>query len=197
MSCFGKPDATGRSSGILTGRAGKLQRPPEGEPWAWLTRELLSSPAWKMRSINLIRLIDFLLIEHQNHAGTENGNLMATYDQLVAYGLTRSQIRPATEEGKFLGLIRFQRGGRWAGTNQPSIYRLTFYADKYGSPATNEWKRKTVKAIEKWKAECKARKAIQRRKKPQSKKQIPSSTLRTTVVPLHELPSRKTARGCE
>ena len=154
MSAFGKPDATGRSSGKRTGRASKAHRPPKDEPWIWLTRELLNSPAWRARSINTVRLIDFLCVEHMNHAGTENGNLMATYDQLVAYGLTRSAIRMAVEEAKFLGLIRFRRGGRWAGTNQPSIYRLTFLADRDGNPPTNEWKGKTEDEITAWKQEC-------------------------------------------
>ena len=153
MLVFGKPDATGRSSGKRPGRAGKAQRPPKGEPWIWLTRELLSSPAWRARSINAVRLIEFLQIEHMNHAGTENGNLKATYDQLVAFKLTRSQIRKAIEEAEFLGLIRFQRGGRWAGTNQPSTYRLTFLPDRESNLPTNEWKGKTEEAISTWKQE--------------------------------------------
>ncbi len=153
MPSFGKPDATGRSSGKRAGRAGKAHRPPEGEPWVWLTRELLASAAWRARSINTARLIDFLCVEHMNHAATENGNLKATYDQLVAYGLTRSEIRAAIEEAQYLGLIRFKRGGRWAGTNQPSTYRLTFQADRDGNPPTNEWKGKTEEAVSVWKQE--------------------------------------------
>ncbi len=89
-----------------------------------------------------------------NHAGIENGNLMATYDQLVAYGLTRSAIRMAVEKAKFLGLIRVKRGGRWACTNQPSTYRLTFQADRDSNPPTNEWKGKTEDEITAWKQEC-------------------------------------------
>ena len=120
MPGFGKPNATGRSSGKRTGRAARAHRPPKDEPWVWLTRELVSSPAWRSRSINCARLIDFLMVEHKNHAGTENGNLMATYDQLVPWGLTRSEIRAAIDEAEFLGLVRFERGGRWAETNKPS-----------------------------------------------------------------------------
>src|SRR6516162_7461818 len=116
MVNFGRPDRTGRSSGIRTGREGKAHRPPKGEPWVWLTREFLESDAWRNRSINCVRLLDRLMIEHMNHAGTENGNLAAPYDQLVAHGLTRSEIRAAIEEAEFLGLLRYQRGGRWAGT---------------------------------------------------------------------------------
>ena len=93
MPRFGKADQKGRSSGIWSGRQGTNRRPPKGEPWIWLTRELLSSASWRATSINCRRLIDFLLVEHMNHAGTENGNLAAPYDHLVPWGLTRSGIR--------------------------------------------------------------------------------------------------------
>ena len=140
MANFGKPDATGRSSGKVGGREGKLRRPPPGEPWTWITAELLASAAWMALSINGHRLMGFLMIEHMNHAGRENGRLKATHDQLRAYGLTGDRVRKAVEECNKLGLIRYTRGGRWAGTNRPSIYRLTFYADADANPATNEWK---------------------------------------------------------
>ncbi len=192
MSRFGKPDATGRSSGKRTGRDKKLRSPPKGEPWCWLTRELLGSPAWRALSVNARKLMDFLLIEDMNHAGTENGNLCATYDQLEAYGLTRSEIRPAIEEAECLGLIRWQRGGRWAGTNRPSRFRLTFYADRDGNPATNEWKGKTEEAIREWQQ---ARSRPRHRNRRPAKKQIPSATSRTTVVRLPELRSGKWSGG--
>lgn len=140
MARFGKPDPTGRSSGIIGGREGKVRRPPAGEPWTWVTAELLTSASWRALSINGHRLIGFLMIEHMNHAGRENGRLRATHEQLRAYGLTADKIRRAVEECAELGLISFTRGGRWAGTNRPSTYRLTFYADANGNPATNDWK---------------------------------------------------------
>ena len=97
-------------------------------------------------------LMFLLLIAGTTHeARWENGNLKATYDQLKEWGLTRSQIRPAIEEADFLGLVRFVRGGRWAGSNQPSTYRLTFWADREGNAPTNDWKGKTPEAIETWK----------------------------------------------
>ena len=145
MPRFGKPDSTGRSSGKHSGRRRRAQQPPKGEPWAWLTRELIASPAWRSRSVNLRRLMDFLLIEHMNHAGTENGHLKATYDQLEAYGLTRGTISKAIHEGELRGLLEVNHGGRWNLTNQPSTFRLTFYEDRFGNPATNEWKRVTEK----------------------------------------------------
>ena len=137
----------------------------------------------------MARLIDLLLIEHRNHAGLENGNLKATYDQLVEYGLTRSEIRGAILEAGFLGLVKVTyEGGRFAGNNQPSTYRLTFYADREGSPATNEWKGKTIEAIGEWKQD---RAASKKRQKEGRKKQNPSATSRTTVVQLSELRDAK------
>ena len=180
---FGKPDATGRSSGKLTGRLKKLKGPPKDQPWCWQPRELITSAAWRARSINTIRLIDALLLDHMNHAGTENGNLMATYDQLVTWGASRPCLNDAIAEAMFLGLIRVEPGGRWAGTNEPSQYCLTWlYDDRDGTPATNEWKRVTEEAIKKRREERRQRAA---------KKQIRSARSGTTVVQLLELPNRK------
>ena len=186
MPYHGRPDATGRSSGIRTGRRGKAHRPPKGEPWVWITRDLVSSPAWRARSINCRRLIDFLMVEHMNHAGTENGRLMATYDQLVEWGMPRSEIRKAIEEAEFLGLLKCERGGRWAGSNQPSIFRLTMYADREDDPPTDEWKRRAAEEIAAWRKERSTRKTARRR---WLRKQKAGSSSRTTAVRLPELRS--------
>lgn len=131
----------------------RIHGPPEGEPWVWLTTELLASDPWRAMSINARRLIDFLLIEHRNHAGLENGNLKAPYDQLEKAGLTRECIAAAIDEAVFLGLIRVERGGRYAGTNRPSTYRLTFRAAKDNAPPTNDWKRISASRIKAWRDE--------------------------------------------
>ncbi len=146
----GKPDATGRSSGVFKSRDRKIYGPPKGEPWVWLTVELLASPAWKALSINGRRLVEFLMVEHRNQGGRENGNLHAPYDQLVSWGLTRCCIHEAIKEAEFLGLLHVEQGGRWAATNVPSTYRLTFYADRDGNYATNDWKGKTAEAVAAW-----------------------------------------------
>ncbi len=166
---FGKPDATGKSSGKLSGRNAKVFGPPKGEAWTWMTRELLCSPAWRSMSVNAHRLVDFLLVEHCNHAGKHNGHLKATYDQLVEWGLSRRLIRDAVEESEFLGLLKFERGGRWAMTNMPSVYKLTFFPDAEGAPATNEWKGKTAEAIREWK---KDRARLQRAKRTRRPKVV-------------------------
>ena len=91
-------------------------------------------------------------IEHANHAGTENGNLMATHEQLVEFGLSRRLIADAIKELVFLGFVRVERG-RFVkdGVKAPNLYRLTFYAEAEGRPATNEWKGMTEEAIALWK----------------------------------------------
>lgn len=174
-----KADATGRSTGKVAGRQGRINRPPKGEAFVWLNRDLLASASWRLQSINCRRLIDALLLDHMAHAGTENGNLMATYDQLVEFGAGRRHIRRAIEEAEYLGLIRYSPGGRWAGTNQPSRFRLTFYADKDGTPPTNEWKSRTEEEIKNWKSK---RAELAEARRSYSRKQNAGSLSCTTVV---------------
>lgn len=149
----------------------RIYGPPKNEPWVWQTTELLASNAWRALSTNTRRFLDFLMIEHRNHAGQENGNLMATYDQLDAAGLTRGCIAAAVDEAEFLGLVRAQRGGKLADSNQPSTYRLTFYADKDRAPPTNDWKRITADRIKAWQAERRREAAAKRRWRDGQKKQ--------------------------
>ena len=151
MARFGKPDATGRSSGKFSGRDKKLRAPPRGEPWIWHTREMLTSEAWRTLGVHARRLIDFLEIDHMSNAAQSNGELMATYDQLTDYGIPRRKIKGAIEEAKRLGFIDVDYGGRWNMTNRPSLYRLTYYTDRYGDPPTNDWRGFRKKGIEKQK----------------------------------------------
>ena len=149
---FRKPLPNGRSSGIRYGREGKFRAPPKGSPWCWLTTELLASEAWRALSVNGRRFIDFLMIEHTSHAATENGNLGVTYDQLVEFGLTRRLIKESIRETVFLGLVRvMQKGGLSFGdVKRLTRYRLTFYADRDGNHATNEWKGVGQDKVDEW-----------------------------------------------
>lgn len=145
---FGKPDKTGRSSGNLQGKwRNTVNRPPKGEPFIWLTRELLTSDAWKAQSKLCRRFIDFLHIEHMNHAGTMNGHLKATYDQLQRAGISRRWIKSVIDEAEALGLVCVQRGGPWWKPNRASTYTLTYYAVD-DTPAENRWKQPNIKAAE-------------------------------------------------
>lgn len=143
-----KHDAKGRSTSKLIGKMGRFTGPPKGEAWSWLTAPMLNSPAWRGMGANTHRLIDFLILEHCRHAGSENGNLMAPYRQLDDYGLSNRLIHEAIEEGEFLGLIRCKRGA-YRTDNEPSRYRLTWLGTTEG-PATNEWKAVSEEGIKLW-----------------------------------------------
>lgn len=97
-----------------------------------------------------------------NHAGTENGNLFATHSQLIEWGIGKNYVTDAIDEALFLGLVKVRRGGRWAGRNDASKYRLTYYPDKDGNPATNEWKPKTEAEIKEWRRKRSHRKKIKK-----------------------------------
>jgi len=105
----------------------KVSKVPEGASFVQLTNHLIYSPAWKAQSINCRKLIDFLLLEHMAHAGLENGNLIATYDQLVESGISsRDYVNKAITEAEKLELILVERGGRRGFTNHLNIFTLTF-----------------------------------------------------------------------
>lgn len=96
------------------------------EQFGWFGLGLLESEAFRALSANSRRLLDRLVIEHIHHGGVENGLLIVTHDQLRDYGLTASSIRDAIDECVAFGLIRCKQGGRWAETNRPNRYRLTW-----------------------------------------------------------------------
>lgn len=163
----------------------KINGPPNGEPWVWLSRELLASPPWQCRSPNCTRLLEFLLLEHMAHGGNENGNLLATYDQLEDFGIGRRLISPAIKEAERLGLVKVKRGGRkgWVETAITS-FTLTFFAirhrDERGiyhwTEPTNDWKR--VKPPEAWE---RRQKAIARRAEQRKKQKTGSPSYTPTV----------------
>jgi hypothetical protein len=134
----------------ISARMKDVARPPEGEPWVWQSQSLLCSLAWRGQSINCRRLIDFLMREHMAHAGQENGQLVAPYRQLEAWGIGHRLIAPAILEAEQRGLIVVEHGAlRGRAMRAENRYRLTFYATRRpGSsnglfeclPPTNDWR---------------------------------------------------------
>lgn len=116
--------------------SGKAQRPPEGESWTWLTRNLVASDAWRSRSVNAGRLIDFLLIEHMAHGGAENGKLKAPQHQLEAFGIGSRYISAAISQAEELGLIDCHRHGM----KVVSTYTLNWLPNHDGSAPSNRWR---------------------------------------------------------
>jgi len=112
-------------------------------------RELCDSDAWQNAPLNVRRLLQFLELEHLRHAGKENGFLVAPYNQLVAFGIGRSLIKPAINDAVRRGLLQVTHHGSHHanGRVDPSRYRLTYLQWKLVGatgpefiPPTNEWK---------------------------------------------------------
>jgi hypothetical protein len=127
----------------------KFGGPPVGEGFCWYTREMLFAPAFREASINCRRFINALEVENLNHAGTENGNLVMPYNQLVRWWhIPRRLIRQTIDEAVERGLIEERRSG-WRlsyAKSMPNTFRLTFRVTREGSPPqwkppTNEWRR--------------------------------------------------------
>jgi hypothetical protein len=138
MSAPRRPDATGRSSSQLMPKARKAFE-IEGA-FVPLRREVLASPAWRAMGINERRIIELLMISHMAHAGKENGRLGATFNQIVAFGVARSEIRKSIDRLEELGLVeRTVREHRVM-----TRFRLTFLParreDNTFAPPGDEWK---------------------------------------------------------
>lgn len=73
------------------------RRPPRGSdfrvrqapepPFVWLPRALLESAPYRALGIHPKKFLDLLMIENSMHSGQENGRLIVTYTQAIAYGL--------------------------------------------------------------------------------------------------------------
>jgi hypothetical protein len=132
---------------IRRGRQGwrrfeKSNRPPPKEAWVWFTREMMESPAWGALTAPAKRVIERILIEHMHHAGTENGELIVTFDDFQAFGVSRRAIKSAIQVAVRLGFIDVTfRGIRSHGAaRRPSKYSITWLPRNDATPPTNRWK---------------------------------------------------------
>jgi hypothetical protein len=120
--------------------------PPEHSAWVWHTMELKRSPAWKGASINLLRLLNYLELEHLRHERKQNGDLLALYDDLVRFGITRGLILSTIREGEKRGLIEVEHVLRPRnGKRPPTRFRLTYLPTCSTDPKTKvvTWHRET------------------------------------------------------
>lgn len=102
---------------------------------------LLQSPPWQVAPPEVKLVVLRLVQEHHEHGGNENGDLIVTYDQFEAYGISRRRIKWAIDAAKALGFIKHQRGAAYGEISRASRYLLTFRPSAVddGLP-TNEWK---------------------------------------------------------
>lgn len=120
----------------------KRNHPPAGEPWVWLTQDMLTSPAWAALTISAKRVIERLAIEHMSHAGTMNGELIVTYDDFENFGVSRKTIKTAIDVAQALGFIdvTFKGVRSYGSARRPSQYALTWLPQNDGNDPTNRWK---------------------------------------------------------
>src|SRR5262249_33091400 len=108
-------------------RPNRVREIPSGEPFVMHSRELIASEAWRTRPIHVVRLMDRLEIEHLAHGGTENGNLLLTYDQMVEAGIGRQYCNDAIKEAERRGLVEAKRASYCgAARTAPTRFGITY-----------------------------------------------------------------------
>lgn len=109
--------------------------------WIPVRQEMLISAAYRCLPVPVARILDRIEIEHMEHAGKENGELIVTYDQFVDFGVSRRSIKPALAAAHGLGFLDIRQSEEWNGdVRQPNRYRLTYVPEKGRRAPTDEWK---------------------------------------------------------
>src|SRR5215475_1327800 len=90
----------------------KLNRPPDGAAFGWLTKEMIESPAWRYIDIHCRRALDRIWLEHMDHAATANGRLVVTDTNFREYGVRSDSVTDAIEILEALGWIDIPMRGR-------------------------------------------------------------------------------------
>lgn len=148
----------------------KFRAPPKGEPWIWTTEEMIFSPAYTSLSANAHRAFWRVMGEYLKKNRHDNGRLIITHPDFIAYGVTGRLVADAIDELVFKGLIRVQRGKAADGTPHPTLFRLTMFGDFEGSPPSNDWKAVGNEEAARWWQGARARKASERADKAGRKK---------------------------
>jgi hypothetical protein len=117
-------------------------KPKQSEgPWIKLRLDMLESLAWRALTPPAKKVVERLMIELMKHAGKENGRLICTYQDFVAFGIRGRSIAYAIRQAVELGFVEITaRGWRAAVHGRPAKYRLTFLS-AYGKVPTDEWTR--------------------------------------------------------
>jgi hypothetical protein len=116
-----------------------MNKRPSSEAFIKRRRSLNESAAMAALTLAAHRVLLRLEIELLKHGGKNNGALIVTYNDLVAFGMDRSTIARAIRLLVNVGLVEVtDRGWRAAEHGRPAKYRLT-YLPAYGKPPTDEW----------------------------------------------------------
>jgi hypothetical protein len=131
-------DLRGTASG---NRFAKMNRPPPGSSWAWMTAEMLESPAWRALPARSVKIVMRIVLEHLKHGGVKNGKLPVSFDDFETHGVRRRSILEAILIASELGFVDRLAIGTWAGNDskRPSLYGLTWLPRCDGMSASNRW----------------------------------------------------------
>ena len=115
------------------------------EPYTRRPIAMLKSSAFRDLSPIGPSVSSFLEAKLAESKGKDNGELPATYDDLVKYGIHRTAIGPAQREAIALGFVELTEHGRTGSPDyrRPRLFRLTYLPTNKGEKwidPTNEWR---------------------------------------------------------
>jgi hypothetical protein len=175
-----RADLTGRSTEELAdSKHRKRNQPPQGQPWVWLTKEMLESYGWRAMSGNARLVVDCIAVEHMAHAATMNGALGVSFDRFEKYGIRRGTIASAIAEAVAIGFVDLvEKGTRGWGEyrGKTSVFRVAWLPSNQGEPATTRWRR-FRNLDEARRAAALARKVITARHAPRKKPDLVAAPL--------------------
>lgn len=142
MTIGRRHDATGRSTGRQK-HYGPSKKWKFEEGFIGLTQSLLESPSFRSLNLPALKILTALQLEHLQHGGMANGELLAPHRQLQSvWNISPKNIKPALELLVALGLIRCTSGGqRLGGRPNAATYALTWLPTSDGSMPTMEYQR--------------------------------------------------------
>ncbi|CAM5766386.1 hypothetical protein LMIY3S_01805 [Labrys miyagiensis] len=123
----------------------KQNSPPGDTNWLWLTRDMLSSPAFRQLSGNALLIVMRVAVEHLCSGGKENGRLVVTHRDFITYGVSAKAVATSIREAEALGWITVTergRGGKAGDYRRPNCFALSWLPTAEGN-ASNAWRRFT------------------------------------------------------
>jgi hypothetical protein len=112
-----------------------------GEPWTARRHSMKLSPAYRVLPLYARRVLDAIEIEHEKHAGKDNGRLIVPYRTLEEYCCKANNriLAQAIRELEALGFITVIHGHAKGTEHAPNKFSLTYVPGHDGSQPDN-WK---------------------------------------------------------
>jgi hypothetical protein len=108
-------------------------------PFITHSMEFYQSKAFRSLSNAERKILARIEIEYMKHAGKDNGRLICTYEDFIAYGIRGRSIPAALRHLQAVGAIDMTQRGRRDAMHNPHHYRLTYQPSFDGKWPTNEW----------------------------------------------------------